>query len=179
MVTDLKSAVIKKPHFGWEQMNTLVYWLNKKHVTNGTAYFLLEKIHKADKCETKLTRELTAFIPQSCSFVRVISRIFSYRPLSRISSRSTWRIDLLLQALIIAAAASHVVKLTERESRHLVWLLEEVEWPSLQSRRKKARLSMFYKFRYYTSHTKTMLPTRQSVPRSSRQLDHMKISWRS
>ena len=33
--------------------------------------------------------------------------------------------------------------------------------------------------RYYTSHTKTMLPTRKSVPRSSRQLDHMKISWRS
>ena len=33
--------------------------------------------------------------------------------------------------------------------------------------------------RYYTSHTKTMLPTRESVPRSSRQLDHMKISWRS
>ena len=29
--------------------------------------------------------------------------------------------------------------------------------------------------RYYTSHTKTMLPTRKSVPRSSRQLDHMKI----
>ena len=33
--------------------------------------------------------------------------------------------------------------------------------------------------RYYTSHTKTMLPTRKSVPRSSRQLDHTKISWRS
>ena len=33
--------------------------------------------------------------------------------------------------------------------------------------------------RYYTSHTKTMLPTRKSMPRSSRQLDHMKISWRS
>ena len=30
--------------------------------------------------------------------------------------------------------------------------------------------------RYYTSRTKTMLPTRKSVPRSSRQLDHMKIS---
>ena len=30
--------------------------------------------------------------------------------------------------------------------------------------------------RYYTSHTKTMLPTRKSVPRSSRQLDHMKTS---
>ena len=28
--------------------------------------------------------------------------------------------------------------------------------------------------RYYTSHTKTMLPMRKSVPRSSRQLDHMK-----
>ena len=33
--------------------------------------------------------------------------------------------------------------------------------------------------RYYTSHTKTMLPTRKSMPWSSRQLDHMKISWRS
>ena len=32
--------------------------------------------------------------------------------------------------------------------------------------------------RYYTPHTKTMLPTRKSMPRSSRQLDHMKISWR-
>ena len=32
--------------------------------------------------------------------------------------------------------------------------------------------------RYYTSHTKTMLPTRKSVPRSSRQLDHTK-TWRS
>ena len=31
--------------------------------------------------------------------------------------------------------------------------------------------------RYYTSHTKTMLPTRMSVPRSSRQLDHTKTSW--
>ena len=30
--------------------------------------------------------------------------------------------------------------------------------------------------RYYTSHTKTMLPTRKSVPRSSRQLDHTKTS---
>ena len=30
--------------------------------------------------------------------------------------------------------------------------------------------------RYYASHTKTTLPTRKSVPRSSRQLDHMKIS---
>ena len=29
---------------------------------------------------------------------------------------------------------------------------------------------------YYTSHAKTMLPTKKSVPRSSRQLDHMKIS---
>ena len=28
--------------------------------------------------------------------------------------------------------------------------------------------------RYYASHTKTMLPTRRSVPRSSRQSDHMK-----
>ena len=31
--------------------------------------------------------------------------------------------------------------------------------------------------RYYTSHTKTMLPTRKSVPRSSRQLDHTKTTW--
>ena len=30
---------------------------------------------------------------------------------------------------------------------------------------------------YYTAHTKTMLPTRKSEPRSSGQLDHMKISW--
>ena len=33
--------------------------------------------------------------------------------------------------------------------------------------------------RYYASHTKTMLPTRKSVPRSSRQLDHTKTSWPS
>ena len=33
--------------------------------------------------------------------------------------------------------------------------------------------------RYYTSHTKTMLPTRKSVPRSNRQLDHTKTFWRS
>ena len=33
--------------------------------------------------------------------------------------------------------------------------------------------------RYYTYHTKTMLPMRKSVSRSSRQLDHTKISWRS
>ena len=31
--------------------------------------------------------------------------------------------------------------------------------------------------RYYTSHRNTMLPTMKSVPRSSRQLDHMKMSW--
>ena len=31
--------------------------------------------------------------------------------------------------------------------------------------------------RYYASHTKTMLPTRKSVPRSSRQSDHKKTSW--
>ena len=31
----------------------------------------------------------------------------------------------------------------------------------------------------HISYKKTMLPTRKSVPRSSRQLDHMKISWRS
>ena len=30
--------------------------------------------------------------------------------------------------------------------------------------------------RYYTSHTKTMLPMRKSMPRSSRQFDHTKIS---
>ena len=30
--------------------------------------------------------------------------------------------------------------------------------------------------RYYTSHTKTILPTRKSVPRSSRLLDHTKTS---
>ena len=30
---------------------------------------------------------------------------------------------------------------------------------------------------YYTYHTKTMLPMRKSVPRSSRQSDHMKTSW--
>ena len=177
MVTDLKSAVIKKPHFGWEQMNTLVYWLNKKHVTNGTAYFLLEKIHKANKCETKLTRELTAFIPQSCSFVRVISRIFSYRPLTRISSRSTWRIDLLLPALIIAAAASHVVKLTEREPTSSVGA-----WRGgvAIAAVKKEEGQTQHVLQIQTLHiSKTMLPTRQSVPRSSRQLDHMKISWRS
>ena len=33
--------------------------------------------------------------------------------------------------------------------------------------------------RYYTSHTKTTLPTRKSVPRFSRQLDHMKTAWPS
>ena len=33
--------------------------------------------------------------------------------------------------------------------------------------------------RYYTSHTKTMLPTRKSVPRSSRHSDHTKTSWPS
>ena len=33
--------------------------------------------------------------------------------------------------------------------------------------------------RYYTSHTKTMLPTRKSSPRSCRQLDHMETSWPS
>ena len=33
--------------------------------------------------------------------------------------------------------------------------------------------------RYYTSHTKTMLPMRKSVPRSSRQSDHTKTSWPS
>ena len=32
---------------------------------------------------------------------------------------------------------------------------------------------------YYASHTKTMLPTRKSVPKSSRQSDHTKTSWRS
>ena len=32
--------------------------------------------------------------------------------------------------------------------------------------------------RYYASHTKTMLPTRKSVPRSSRQSDHTQ-TWRS
>ena len=31
--------------------------------------------------------------------------------------------------------------------------------------------------RYCTSHTKTMLPMRKSMPRSSRQFDHTKISW--
>ena len=31
--------------------------------------------------------------------------------------------------------------------------------------------------RYYTSHTKTMLPTTKPMPRSSRQLDHTKTSW--
>ena len=31
--------------------------------------------------------------------------------------------------------------------------------------------------RYYASHTKTMLPTRKSVPRSSRQSDHTKTYW--
>ena len=32
---------------------------------------------------------------------------------------------------------------------------------------------------YYASHTKTMLPTRKSVPRSSRQSDHTKTPWPS
>ena len=31
--------------------------------------------------------------------------------------------------------------------------------------------------RYYASHTKTMLPKRKSVPRSSRQSDHTMTSW--
>ena len=33
--------------------------------------------------------------------------------------------------------------------------------------------------RYYASHTKTMLPTRKSMLRSSRQSDHTKTSWPS
>ena len=33
--------------------------------------------------------------------------------------------------------------------------------------------------RCYASHTKTMLPTRKSMPRSSRQLDHTQTSWPS
>ena len=33
--------------------------------------------------------------------------------------------------------------------------------------------------RYYASQTKTMLPTRKTVPSSSRQLDHTKTSWPS
>ena len=31
--------------------------------------------------------------------------------------------------------------------------------------------------RYYASHTKTLFPTRKSVPRSSRQSDHTKTPW--
>ena len=33
--------------------------------------------------------------------------------------------------------------------------------------------------RYYASHTEAVLPTRKSVPRSSKQSDHTKTSWRS
>ena len=43
--------------------------------------------------------------------------------------------------------------------------------------------SLFWKWgaiaRYYTSHTKTMLPMRKSVPRSSWQSDHTKTAWQS
>ena len=39
-------------------------------------------------------------------------------------------------------------------------------------RRIQAMEMRCYPARYYTSHTKTMLPTRQYVPRSSRQSDH-------
>ena len=46
--------------------------------------------------------------------------------------------------------------------------------------RKIQAMEMRATARYYTSHTKTMLPTRKSVPRSSRQFDHTKTwpSWR-
>ena len=37
-------------------------------------------------------------------------------------------------------------------------------------------LRLVLHMRYYTSHTKTMLPTRKSAPRSSGQLDHTKTT---
>ena len=43
-------------------------------------------------------------------------------------------------------------------------------------RRIQAMKMRCYRKKYYTSHTKTMLPTTKSMPRSSRQLDHMKTS---
>ena len=52
--------------------------------------------------------------------------------------------------------------------------------PSQQSSKEEYKLWKWgATARYYASHTKTMLPTRKSVPRSSRQLDHTKTSWRS
>ena len=49
--------------------------------------------------------------------------------------------------------------------------------PSLQSSKEEYKpWKWCATARYYTSHTKTMLPTRKSVPRSSRHLDHTKIS---
>ena len=45
-----------------------------------------------------------------------------------------------------------------------------------QRRIQAMEMRCYRKILGYPSHTKTMLPTRKSVPRSSRQLDHTKIS---
>ena len=49
-------------------------------------------------------------------------------------------------------------------------------WTPTAELQRRIQAMEMWSARYYTSDTKTMLPTRKSVPRSSRQLDHMKIS---
>ena len=52
--------------------------------------------------------------------------------------------------------------------------------PSQQSSKEEYKAWKWgYTARYYTSHTKIILPTRKSVPRSSRQSDHTETSWPS
>ena len=52
-------------------------------------------------------------------------------------------------------------------------------WPSQRSSKEEYKPWKWgATARYYVSHTKTMLPTRKSVSRSSRQSDHTKTSWR-
>ena len=54
-----------------------------------------------------------------------------------------------------------------------VWIDESISLSSkLPVNHGPSQQSLKEEARYYTSHTKTVLPTRKSVPRSSRQLDH-------
>ena len=65
----------------------------------------------------------------------------------------------------------------DKQIRHIVFRWKSACIPEPVWILKLCKLTWDATARYYTSHTKTILPMGKSVPRSSRQLDHTKTWW--
>ena len=141
---------------------------NAKLMTNNTRCISIEIKVNGQKLETITSfKYLGSVITDEGSKPEIISRIpQTTAALTRL--KPVWndrRISLSFKIQLMRPRVT-IIFLYACES----WTL------TAEPQRRIQAMEMSATARYYTSHTKTMLPTRKSVPRSSRQSDHTKTA---